>query len=354
MSTTTAWRSTGHDQELRRTSIGRRALRDDDVAVRIDFCGVCHSDLHAIRGLTPHLGGDDGGLVPGHELTGVVTAVGPSVTRFAPGDAAAVGTLVDSCGACDLCRAGHENYCRVGPVSTYGGRDRVDGSVTQGGYSRDTVVRDRFVHHLPDGLAPAAAAPLLCAGVTLWETLHAADAGPGKRVAIAGLGGLGHLGVKLAVALGAEVTALSRTAEKADDAVRLGATGLVLTTDAEQLRSATGRFDLIVDTVAAEHDLSPLLALLALEGTLSVVGNPLTPAPRILELARGRKRLTSAGTGGTRGTAEMLAFCAGHGITADVEVLPSARVDEALRRLEQGDVRYRFVLDLSDLDAAEA
>lgn len=353
MTRTSAWQSTGHDAAMRRVEIERRALRDDDLAVRVDFCGVCHSDLHAIHGLTPHISGDDG-LVPGHEFTGTVTAVGASVSRFAPGDAVAVGTLVDSCGECAMCRAGQENYCLLGPVSTYGGRDRNDGTLTKGAYSRQYVVREAFAYHLPETLEPAAAAPLMCAGITMWEPLRAGGVGPGSSVAIAGLGGLGHLGVKLAAALGADVTVLSRTADKAADAVALGARDLVLTTDADRMREAAGTFDLIIDTIAAEHDLSPLVHLLALDGTLSVVGNPLAPAPRILELARGRKKLTSSGTGGSRGTAELLAFCAEHAITADVEVLPSARVEEALRRLEAGDVRYRFVLDLSDLDAQDA
>jgi len=349
MGTTPAWQSLDQGSELQRGTITRRTLRRDDIAVRVDFCGVCHSDLHAIRGATPHIS-DESGLVPGHEFTGRVTAVGADVTRFVPGDAVAVGTLVDSCGECAMCQVGQENFCLLGPVSTYGGQDRVDGSVTKGAYSRDYVLREKFAYHLPDNLDPAAAAPLMCAGITMWEPLKAAQIGPGSRVAIVGLGGLGHLGVKLAAALGAEVTVLSRTADKADDAHDLGAVDVLLTSDDGQLQSASGRFDLILDTISAEHDLSPLLRLLALDGTLSVLGNPLMRGPLILELTAGRRKLTSSGTGGTTGTAEMLAFCADHGITADVEVLPSNQVNDALNRLEHGDVRYRFVLDVSDLD----
>ncbi|NUQ89110.1 MAG: NAD(P)-dependent alcohol dehydrogenase [Glycomyces artemisiae] len=350
---TLAWQHTNDGAELRPVAIERRSLRADDIAVQVAFCGVCHSDLHAIHGATPHMS-DGGGLVPGHEFTGTVTAVGTAVTRFAAGDPVAVGTLVDSCGECAMCRVGQENFCQLGPVSTYGGRDRVDGTVTKGGYSREYVLRERFAYRLPASLDPAAAAPLMCAGITMWEPLQAAGVGRGSRVAIAGLGGLGHLGVKLAAALGAEVTVLSRTGDKADDALALGAEDFLLTTDDDRLRLARGRFDLILDTIAADHDLSPLLRLLALDGTLSVVGNPLMSGPRILELTAGRKKLTSNGTGGTKGTSAMLAFCAEHGITADIEVLPSARVNEALTRLEKGDVRYRFVLDMSDLADPES
>ena len=338
MRTTTGWQSSDHSTALRRVPIERRDLRDDDLAVRIDYCGVCHSDLHAIHGLMTKNTDD---VVPGHEFTGTVTEVGGSVTGFAPGDLVAVGTLVDSCGTCAMCRAGQENFCYEGPVTTYGGG-------TKGGYSREYVLRDKFAYHLPAGLDPAAAAPLMCAGITMWEPMRAAGIGPGSKVAVAGLGGLGHLGVKLAVALGAEVTVLSRTPDKAADARRLGATGLLLTTDDAGMREATGRFDLILDTIAAPHELSPLLRLLTLEGTLSVVGAPIETPVKLIELAIGRKNLSSSGTGGTRHTAELLAFCAEHGITADVEVLPSAQVADALDRLEKGDVRYRFVLDLSD------
>ncbi len=347
MRTTTAWQSTDHSAALQRVPIERRDLRGDDLAVRVDFCGVCHSDLHAIHGA---LGKPTDSLVPGHEFTGTVTAVGTAVTGFAPGDLVAVGTVVDSCGVCAMCRAGQENFCSEGPVSTYGGTDRTDGTVTKGGYSREYVVREKFAYHLPDGLDPAAAAPLMCAGITVWEPMQAAGIGPGSRVAVAGLGGLGHLGVKLAVALGAEVTVLSRTPEKEQDARALGATGLVVTTDDAQLAQASGRFDLILDTIPGPHDIPQLLRLLALDGTLSVVGFPREIQLQIMHLTVGRKKLTSSGTGGTKGTAEMLAFAAEHGITADIELLPSSRVDEALTRLQAGDVRYRFVLDLSDLD----
>jgi alcohol dehydrogenase (NADP+) len=345
MRTTTGWQSHDHSTALRRVPIERRDLRDDDIAVRVEYCGVCHSDLHRIRGAFR----DEGDLVPGHEFTGTVTAVGAAVTSFAVGDRVAVGTIVDSCGTCPMCRAGQENFCYQGATSTYGGTDRVDGTKTKGGYSREYVLREKFAYNLPGGLDPAAAAPLMCAGITMWEPMRAAGTGPGSRVAVLGLGGLGHLGVKFAAALGAEVTVLSRTPGKADDARKLGATDLLLTTDDNQMEQARGQFDLILDTISAPHDVPPLLRLLALDGTLSLLGFPGEIPLRIMDLIYGRKKLTSSGTGGRRGTAEMLAFSAEHGITADIELLPSARVDEALTRLDRGDVRYRFVLDLSDL-----
>jgi uncharacterized zinc-type alcohol dehydrogenase-like protein len=346
MRVTTGWQSNDHSTTLERVPLERRELRDDDIAVRVDYCGVCHSDLHAIHGL---VGKSTDGLVPGHEFTGTVTAVGSAVTGFAPGHPVAVGTIVDSCGACAMCQVGQENFCYEGAVTTYGGTDRVDGTITRGGYSREYVLREKFAYRLPDGLDPAAAAPLMCAGITMWEPLRAAGIGAGSRVGVAGLGGLGHLGVKLAAALGAEVTVLSRTRDKADDARKLGAADVVITTDDTQLKQAFGRFDLILDTIAAPHDFSPLLRLLTLGGTLSVLGAPVETSVRIMELTFGRKNLTSSGTGGTRQTAELLSFCAERGISADIELLPSAQVADALTRLERGDVRYRFVLDLSDL-----
>ncbi|MFE7673750.1 NAD(P)-dependent alcohol dehydrogenase [Streptomyces albidoflavus] len=342
--TTYGWQATGGSTELTKVPVERRALRPDDIAVRVDHCGVCFSDLHALHGLT------EGTLIPGHEFTGTVIATGPDAGRFAVGDRVAVGNIVDSCGSCPMCVRGQENYCENFPTLTYGGTDRVDGTRTQGAYAREYVLRETFAHHLPDGLDPAGAAPLMCAGVTVWEPLRAAGIGPGSRVAVAGLGGLGHLAVKFAAALGAEVTVLSRNAGKADDARALGATGLLVTTDERQTAEARGRFDLIVDTISAPHDLAPLLGLLALDGTLSVVGHLGEVQVKVLDLLIGRKKLTSSGSGGLPATAEMLEFCAEHRITAEVEVLPSARAGEALERLERGDVRYRFVLDLADLD----
>ncbi|MBB4685143.1 NAD(P)-dependent alcohol dehydrogenase [Amycolatopsis jiangsuensis] len=346
MRTTSGYQAEGTPAVLERTTLERRDLRPDDIAVRVDHCGVCHTDLHALDAHSP------GGLplVPGHEFTGVVTEAGGEVTRFRPGDPVAVGNIVDSCGICPPCRAGQENFCREFPTLTYQGTDRHDGSTTLGGYSREYVVREAFAYPLPDGLDPAATAPLLCAGITVWEPLRSLGAGPDTRVAVAGLGGLGHLAVKLAVALGAETSVISRSADKAEDARRLGARDLVVSTDPAQVAAARDRFDIVIDTIATEHDLKPYLGMVAMDGTLSQVGYLGSSTVEMMDLLAGRKKLSSAGSGGRPATAELLRFCAEHGVTADVEVLPSARVAEAVDRLRRGDVRYRFVLDLSDLD----
>ncbi|MFH8533352.1 NAD(P)-dependent alcohol dehydrogenase [Streptomyces tendae] len=346
MRTTTGWQSLDPTSNaLTRVTFERRDLRSDDIAVRIDYCGVCHSDLHRIHGM---LGEKD--LIPGHEATGVVVAVGQAVTGFAVGDRVAIGTIIDSCGECAMCEAGQENYCHNRPTTTYGGTDRIDGTQTKGAYSREYVLREKFAFHLPDALDPASAAPLLCAGVSVWEPLRAAGVGPGSRAAVAGLGGLGHIAVKLAAALGAEVTVLSRSTAKEQDARSLGASALLVTTDEAQVAAARGRFDFILDTISADHELSPLIGMLGLDGTLCVLGNPLMAGPKLWELGAGRKKLTSSGTAGLRQTVEMLEFCAEHGITADVETLPSSEIETALDRLAAGDVHYRFVLDMSDLD----
>ncbi|MGC9537684.1 NAD(P)-dependent alcohol dehydrogenase [Streptomyces sp. UG1] len=333
---------------LRRAPLERRDLRPDDLAVRVDYCGVCHTDVHAIDSARSGEGGRP--LVPGHEFTGVVTETGPAVTRFTVGDPVAVGNIVDSCGECAMCRAGQENFCHAFPTLTYGGVDRHDRSTTLGAYSREYVVRDRFAYPLPAALDPAAAAPLLCAGITVWEPLHALDAGPGTHVAVAGLGGLGHLAVRIAVALGADTSVVSRSPDKADDARRLGATGLIVSSDPGQMAAARDRFDIVIDTISAPHDLGPYLRLVAMDGTLSHLGHLGPVTVETTDLLVGRKKLSSAGSGGRHATAAMLDFCAAHGITADVEVLPSSRVHEALDRLRHNDVRYRFVLDMSDLD----
>ena len=349
MRTTPGWVADG-SATLRRTLLQRRDLRPDDIAVRVDYCGVCHSDLHALR---DHGAESTAPLVPGHEFTGVVTDVGREVRRFGVGDAVAVGNIVDACLTCDMCRAGQENYCREFPTLTYGGVDRRDRTATLGAFSREYVVREDFAHHLPEGLDPAAAAPLLCAGVTVWEPLRALAVGPGTRVAVVGLGGLGHLAVKLAVALGAETTVISRTADKTADARRLGADGLLVSADASAMDATRGRFDIILDTIAVAHDLGPYLDLLGLDGTLAQLGHLGPVSLETTDLLIGRKKLTSAGSGGMAQTAQMLDFCAVHGVVADIELLPSTRVEEVLERLARGDVRYRFVLDMSDLDQAD-
>ncbi|GGB24127.1 NADP-dependent alcohol dehydrogenase [Flexivirga endophytica] len=346
MRSTRGWAAAG-PTTVRTTLLERRELRPDDVAVRVDYCGVCHSDLHALHSHAP---GSTVPLVPGHEFTGVVTDIGSAARRFAVGDPVAVGNIVDACLSCDTCEAGQENFCREFPTLTYGGTDRRDGLPTFGAFAREYVVREEFAYPLPAPLDPAAAAPLLCAGITVWEPLRTLGVGPKTRVAVVGLGGLGHLAVKLAVALGAETTVISRSADKADDAHRLGAQGMLVSTDAAAMSAARGRFDVIIDTVAVTHDLGPYLALLALDGALSQVGYLGPVSVDTMDLLIGRKKLTSAGSGGRAHTAELLEFCAEHDVVADIELLPSSRVNESLERLGRGDVRYRFVLDMSDLD----
>ncbi len=336
-------------EPLRPVLIERRDLRPDDVDVQVSFCGVCHSDLHALH--TPH---DEGGtfpLVPGHEFVGEVVAVGAAVTGFRPGDPVAVGNIVDSCGICRMCRSGQENFCAEFPTLTYGGQDRGNGAVTAGAWARRYVVRDRFVYRRPTSLDPAAVAPLMCAGITVWEPLRTAGVGPATRLGVVGIGGLGHLAVRLGRALGAEVTVFTTTPEKAADAQRLGAERIVVSSDAAAMEAARGSLDIVIDTVAVKHDLAPYLGVLDLDGVLFSLGylGPVTIATT--DLLVGRKRLASAGSGGHRWTQDLLDFCGEQNIVADVEVLPAAEVNIALERLARGDVRYRFVLDLDELEA---
>jgi len=346
MRTTTGWQAAS-PTALRRTSLERRDLRPDDIAVQVDYCGVCHTDLHALHAYDQH---STAPLVPGHEFTGVVTGIGRDVTTFSVGDRVAVGNIVDSCGVCAMCETGQENFCHAFPTLTYGGTDRQDGSTTLGGYSREYVVRDTFAYPLPSGLDPAAAAPLMCAGITVWEPLRHLGVRPGSRVAVAGLGGLGHLAVKMAVALGATTTVISRTEDKRDDARKLGAHDLIASTDTRHMATARDTFDVVIDTISAPHDLAPYLKLVAMDGTLSLLGHLGPVTVEAMDLLIGRKKLSSAGSGGRTATAEMLRFCADNSITADIEVLPSSQAATALDRLRRNDVRYRFVLDMSDLD----
>lgn len=344
MRTALGYRAPAANARLERYEFDRRDLRADDVAVEVTHCGVCHTDLHTTK--------DPGGnfpVTPGHEFVGVVTAVGSTVTEFATGDAVAVGNIVDSCGQCDMCTAGQENFCREFPTLTYGGRDRVDGSTTIGAYSSEYVVREKFVYHRPETLDPAAVAPLMCAGITVWEPLRRWNVGPGMRVGVAGIGGLGHLAVKFAHALGADVTVFTTSASKVTEAEALGADRAVVSTDPDAMAAELGRFDFVIDCIPVAHDLAPYLKTLALDGTLCTVGFLGPQSIETMDLLVGRKSLSSAGSGGRRYTQEMLDFCGEHGIVADVEVVPSAEVQTAFERLEAGDVRYRFVLDMGDL-----
>jgi uncharacterized zinc-type alcohol dehydrogenase-like protein len=326
----------------------RRNPRPDDVVIEILFCGVCHSDLHTVR--------DDWGpaaypVVPGHEIIGRVVGVGSAVTRFKAGDRVGVGCLVDSCRECAPCDRGLEQYCANGPTWTYNSQDRHDQRPTQGGYSDRIVVSDRFVLRIPDGVDLRGAAPLLCAGITMWSPLRHWKAGPGMQVAIAGLGGLGHMGLKLAKALGAEVTLFTRSPGKEADALRLGAARVVLSTDPAAMKKVRGRFDLIVDTVPNAHDLNPYVPTLALDGTLVLVGylGGLEPAVHSVPLIIGRRSVAGSVIGGLPETQELLDFCGGHGITADVEVIRMAQINDAYERMIRSDVKYRFVIDMATL-----
>jgi len=339
MRRTTGYAAHAKGQPFRPVELDRRDLRDDDVAVRVTHCGVCHSDLHAVG--TMPAGAPR--LVPGHEFVGEVAEVGGGVTMLRVGDVVAVGNIVDSCGECVSCRAEQENYCLEFPTLTYGGTDRLDGTTTDGAYSREYVVSERFVHALPAGLDPAGAAPLMCAGVTTWEPLRHWGVGPGVVVGVVGLGGLGHLAVKFAKALGAHVTVFTTSAAKEPAARALGADDVVLSTDDAAMAAVAGRFDLVLDTASGEHDPSPYLRALRMDGTLCMLGLPERFHPEAMSLI-GRRNLTVSGSGGRRSVREMLTFCAEHGITADVEVLPLEEVNTAFARLARNDVRYRFVL----------
>ncbi len=328
----------------------RRAPRPDDVVIDILYCGVCHTDIHQTRN---GWGNAVYPMVPGHEIIGRVTSIGPDVTSFKIGDTVGVGVLVDSCRECASCLAGLEVYCEKYPTSTYNAKDRHDGSPTYGGYSDKIIVSDRFVLHIPDALDPKSAGPLLCAGITTYSPLKHWKIGPGHKVAVVGLGGLGHMGLKFAKALGADVSLFTRSAGKEEEARRLGADHVVLSTDAAQMAAVANTFDFILDTVPSAHDLNPYLGALKLDGTLILVGQLDALAPPIagISLIAGRKSLAGSGAGGIAETQEMLDFCAERGITCDVEMIPIQDVNEAFERVLKSDVRYRFVIDMASLNA---
>ncbi len=326
----------------------RREPRPDDVVIDILYCGVCHTDIHQTRN---EWGFAQFPLVPGHEIIGRVASVGPDVTTFQPGDMVGVGTLVDSCRHCDACLAGLEVYCENNCTQTYNDKDRHDGRPTYGGYSNRIVVSDKFVLRLPEGLDPKSAAPLLCAGITTYSPLRHWKIGPGSKVAVVGLGGLGHIGLKFAKAFGADVTLFTRTPDKEAEARRLGADHVVLSTDPAQMEASARQFDFILDTVPNAHDLNPYLATLKLDGTLCLVGqlDPITPPIPAVTLLAGRKSITGSGTGGIAETQEMLDFCAASGVTCDVEMIDIQKVNEAFERVIKSQVRYRFVIDMASL-----
>ncbi len=338
------------DADLVPFSFERRDLRSDDVEIDILYCGVCHSDVHHVRN---DWGGETYPIVPGHEIVGRVTRVGPDVTRFAEGQVVGVGCLVDSCRECSSCEHDLEQYCLNGSTLTYAGKDRHDGSVTFGGYSEKIVTSDRFVLSIPDGLDLAGAAPLLCAGITTYSPLKRFGAGTGKKVAVVGLGGLGHMALKLAHAMGAEVTLFSRSPGKEEDAFALGADKVVISKDDEQMKSVAGVFDLIIDTVPYPHDVNPYIATLGVEGSLVLVGylgplegeNAVNSAPMVF---RG-KTLAGSLIGGLAETQEMLDFCGQHGIVSDIEMIDIQNINTAYERMLKSDVKYRFVIDAASL-----
>ena len=346
MLTVNAYAATAATKPLGPTTIQRRDLGPRDVLIEIKFCGICHSDIHHCRG---DWGPQTYPVVPGHEIAGVVAQVGAQVTRHAVGDRVGVGCMVGSCGECVNCRKGEEQHCLKGMTPTYGGTGK-DGQLTQGGYSTHIVVTEDFVLKIPEGIGLDAAAPLLCAGITTYAPLRHWGAGPGKKVAVVGLGGLGHMAVKLAHAMGADVTVLSQSLSKKEDGLRLGADHYHATSDPETFTQLAGRFDLIVNTVSAPIDVDAYLSLLAVGGALVNVGAPAEPMSlNVMSLIGGRRTYAGSMIGGIAETQEMLDFCAEHGIGAEVEVIAADQVNEAYERVLASDVRYRFVIDTATL-----
>ena len=329
-------------------TIERREPGPQDIEIDILYCGVCHSDLHQARN---EWQGTTYPCVPGHEIVGRVTRVGSSVTAFKPGDRAAIGCMVNSCRTCPSCQDGEEQFCDEGPIWTYNAEDKHSGGMTYGGYSQRIVSDQAFVLRVPDNLDLAASAPLLCAGITTWSPLRHWGVGPGQKVGVVGLGGLGHMAVKFARALGAEVVLFTTSPGKAEDARRLGASEVVLSNDHVAMGALRNHFDFILDTVSAPHDLNVYLGLLKRNGTLTLVGVPPEPAPvAAANLIFGRHQLAGSLIGGIRETQEMLDFCGEHHITSDIELIPMASINAAYERMLRSDVKYRFVIDLATLN----
>jgi uncharacterized zinc-type alcohol dehydrogenase-like protein len=329
-----------------RTTIERGALRADDILIDIKFSGVCHSDIHSAY---DEWGGGIFPMVPGHEIAGVVAAVGDKVTKFTVGDHVGVGCFVDSCGECEYCQSGEEQYCTKGVISTYNSLD-FDGNPTYGGYSQKIVVKESFVVRIPDTLGLDVAAPLLCAGITTYSPLKKWNAGSGKKVAIVGVGGLGHVAVQFAHAMGAEVTALSQSMRKKEEAIKLGADHYYATGDPNTFKELAGRFDLILNTVSANLDVDAYLSMLRVDGTLVNVGAPAEAAKyHVFSLIMGRRSIAGSLVGGIRETQEMLDFAAKHGVTPMIETIRADQINEAYERVLRSDVRYRFVIDISTM-----
>jgi uncharacterized zinc-type alcohol dehydrogenase-like protein len=346
---TKAYSAASAKSPLASTTIPRREPTEHDVQIEILFCGICHSDLHQVRnewsGFMPTVYP----CVPGHEIVGRVTKIGSAVTKFKPGDLAAVGCMVDSDGTCPQCKAGLEQFCQHMTL-TYNFPDKYLGGVTYGGYSDSIVVTERFVLHVPSNLKLVGAAPLLCAGITTYSPMRHWGVTKGKKVGVVGLGGLGHMGVKFAHAFGAHVVLFTTSPNKKDDALRLGADEVVVSRNADEMKKHTGSFDFILDAVSAEHDINAYLNLLGRDGNLTLVGAPEKPLPvAAFGLIMGRRSLSGSAIGGIAETQEMLDFCGKHNITSDVEVIPIQKVNEAYERLLKADVKYRFSIDMASL-----
>jgi uncharacterized zinc-type alcohol dehydrogenase-like protein len=350
MFTCTGYAAPAADQPLAPFHFNRRDPRPTDVVIEILYCGVCHSDLHTARNewhFTTYPN------IPGHEIVGHVTQVGADVTKFAVGDTAAVGCMVDSCRSCPNCLEGLEQYCDLGNTGTYNSPDLVSGGQTFGGYSSHIVVEQDFVLKVPAGMDLAATAPLLCAGITTFSPLRHWKAGPGKKVGVVGMGGLGHMAVKLAHAMGAYVVLFTTSKGKIEDGLRLGADEVVLSNDAEAMKAQGNSFDLIIDAVSADHSIDTYLALVKRDGTLTLVGAPEDPMPvAAFSLLAKRRSFAGSGIGGIAETQEMLDFCAEHGIVADIEMIPIQKIEDAYARMLKSDVKYRFVIDMQSLKEA--
>lgn len=347
MSTTTkAYGTEAAEAPLKNLTIERRELSPEDVQIEILYCGICHSDLHAARN---DWGGTTYPIVPGHEIVGRITKVGSNVKLFKEGDLAGVGCIVDSCRECDHCHHGDEQYCDQGWTVVFNAPDKKHGGTTYGGFSESIVVDENYVVHVPESLDLASAAPILCAGITVYSPLKHWGAGPGKNIGIIGIGGLGHMAIKIAKAMGAYVTVYTTTQTKAEDAKRLGADNVVLSTDVNQMRNSLKQ-DMILDTVSARHDVNAYLDLLKVDGALVLVGLPNEPLEvGAFNVVHGRKSFSGSNIGGIAETQEVLDFCAEHNITADIELIKADEVNEAFDRLEKGDVKYRFVIDIASL-----
>lgn len=351
MISSTGYGATNARESLSKLDFQRRDPRADDVQIDILYCGVCHSDLHTVRN---EWGNTVYPVVPGHEIIGRVTAIGSAVTRFKAGDLVGVGCMVDSCQHCSACAEGLEQYCENGFVGTYNGEEMHTGGMTYGGYSSNIVVRDKFVLRIPENLDPAGAAPLLCAGITTYSPLRQWKVGPGQKVGIVGLGGLGHMGIKLAHAMGAHVVLFTTSPGKREDAKRLGADEAVVSKNADEMQAHKSSFDFILNTVAAPHPLDPFIELLKRDGTMTLVGAPASPhpSPQVFNLIFARRRLAGSLIGGIAETQEMLDFCGERRIVSDIEMIHIQDINTAYERMLKSDVKYRFVIDMASLKQA--